>query len=162
MAKDHSNKSFARSSYEKISKATFGFSRRSSSNPKPNIPNPSLPITKPPISQTQIPIEINPTPKPEPSAPPEAKPFKKFVRFSSSSITKSEEDGRKELIANKTFSEDKYNSYIDNTKMKMRAPSNVSIGRVVSRHESFNDMFSGYINRTKLRLRTTSSVDASK
>lgn len=185
MAKDHSNKSFARSSYEKISKVTFGFTRRTSNNPK-NIPNPSLSTTDPPtmnpyVSHTPsstlhppVPGEMTSTPKPESFSPREAKPFKRFVRFSSSTIKKSEDDGGKELTANKTFSEEKYNSYINDTKMKMRAPSNVSSGvkmrapsnvssgRTISRRESINDMFAGYISRTKMRLRTTSSVDTSK
>lgn len=187
MVKDHSNKSFARSSYEKISKVTFGFSRRISQNPKTNIPNPSqsttkLPTMNPTASQTPASTFHQPvhnktisTPKPESFSPREVKPTKRFVRFSSSTIKKSED---KELTANKTFSEEKYNNYIENTKMKMRAPSNVTSGnvtneinvtgkkitggRTVSRRESFNDMFSSYINRTKLRLRTTSSVGEPK
>ncbi|MFS7975911.1 hypothetical protein Hanom_Chr10g00886181 [Helianthus anomalus] len=159
MAKDHSHKSFARSSYDKISKLTFGFSRRTSPNPKTNIPNPSTPTTKPPTMNPHPPVPT--TPKPESFSPHEAKPTKRFVRFSSSNIKKTG-GGGKELTANNTFSEEKYNSYIDNTKKKMRAPSNVSAERTVSRRESFNDMFSSYINRTKLRLRTTSSVDPSK
>ncbi|KAJ0520323.1 hypothetical protein HanRHA438_Chr10g0437331 [Helianthus annuus] len=159
MAKDHSNKSFARTSYDKISKLTFGFSRRTSPNPKTNIPNPSPPTMNP---HPPVPGEMITAPKPESFSPHEAKPTKRFVRFSSSNIKKTGGGGGKELSANNTFSEEKYNSYIDNTKKKMRAPSNVSAERTVSRRESFNDMFSSYINRTKLRLRTTSSVDPSK
>ena len=84
------------------------------------------------------------------------------MRFSSSNIKKTGDSGEKELTGNKTFSEEKYNSYIDDTKMKMRAPSSVSSGRTLSRRESINDMFSNYISRTKLRLRTTSTVGNSK
>ncbi|KAK1412541.1 hypothetical protein QVD17_33884 [Tagetes erecta] len=184
MAKDQPNKSFARSSYEKISKVTFGFTRRTSHDPK-NIPNTSLSTTNPPtmnpyVSQTPssilhppVPREMASTPKPESFSTHEAKPFKRFVRFSSSTVKKSGDDGGKELTANKTFSEEKYNSYIDDTKMKMRAPSNVSngmkmrapanvsSGRTISRRESINDMFAGYISRTKMRLRTISGVNAS-
>nr|GEU85842.1 hypothetical protein [Tanacetum cinerariifolium] len=154
MAKDQSSKSLARSSYEKISKVTFGFSRRKSHCPK-NIPNPSLSTTETatinPLVSQHVPNEAIPTPKNESFPPPEVKPTKKFVRFSSSNIRKTGDSGGKELTGNKTFSEEKYNSYIDHTKMKMRAPSNVSTGRTVSRRESFNDMFSSYISRTKMR-----------
>ncbi|KAJ9543234.1 hypothetical protein OSB04_022941 [Centaurea solstitialis] len=157
MAKDHSSKSLARTSYEKITKVTFGSFRRSSPGPKNGTPNrptsasgPTTPIPNPPPIESSRPLEG-------------PKPFKKFVRFMSSSDTKKTGDGGggKEVVGQKTFSEEKYNSYIDHTKMKMRAPSAVSGGgggRTISRRETFNDMFSGYINRTKMRLRTTSSV----
>ncbi|CAH1447445.1 unnamed protein product [Lactuca virosa] len=167
MAKDQSSKSLARSSYEKISKVTFGSLRRISHCPKnTNIPNPSLTTTDAPqipslplhqpvsgeALQNQIPCESIP--------PPVVKPTKKFVRFSSSNIKKTRDGdggaGGKELTGQTTFSEQNVNGYIDRTKMKMRAPSNVSI----SRRESFNDKFSSYISRTKFRLRTTSTVGA--
>lgn len=154
MAKDQSNKSL-------LSKVTFGLSRRISHYPK-NIPNPSLSSNnaltdKPFDSHTpQIPL-----PQPLPSEVSKVKPTKKFVRFSSSNIEKTS-GGGKDLDMQKTFSDYKYNTYIDDTKMKLRAPSNVSGGRTVSRNESFNDIFSSYISRTKLRFRTTSSVGTSK
>lgn len=170
MAKDQSSKSLARTSYEKISKVTFGFSRRISHCPKKNnTANPSQstiepPTVKPLVSHTpSVSSHQLPTPKNESLLhPPEVKPPKKLVRFLSSNIKKNGDDGGKALAGQKTFSEEKYNSYIDRTKMKMRAPSTVSGGRTLSRRESLNDMFSGYINRTKLKLRTTSSVDTSK
>ncbi|KAL4558802.1 hypothetical protein LXL04_037004 [Taraxacum kok-saghyz] len=159
MAKDQSTKSLARSSYERISKATFGsFCRKSRCPKNANIPNPSLSVAdhNPQIEslhlhQNQIPCES--------ITPPEVKPVKKFVRFSSSNLKKTKDGGdQKELTGQKTFSEENYNGYIDRTKMKMRAPSSVSGGRTVSRRESINDMFSSYISRTKFKLRTTSTV----
>ncbi|KAI3678963.1 hypothetical protein L6452_38267 [Arctium lappa] len=164
MAKDHSSKSLARSSYEKISKVTFGSFLRISRYPKNNnIPN-RPPSATGPASGEVIPASI-PVPDPTTSEsfrPLGPKPFKKFVRFSSSDVKKTDSGGGggKEIAGQKTFSEEKYNSYIDHTKMKMRAPSTVSGGgRTISRRETFNDMFSSYITRTKMRLRTTSSVD---
>lgn len=175
MAKDQSSKSRARSSYEKISKVTFGFTRRVSHTPKntnskfsmsPSDPptikplvshTPSSALYRPPVSD-----KMSQKPKNESFYPPEVKPAKKFVRFLSGTTKKSGDGGVKELSSQKTFSEDNYSRYIDNTKMKMRSPSNVTSERTVSRRESFNDMFSGYINRTKQRLRTSSTVGTSK
>ncbi|KAI3506722.1 hypothetical protein L1887_21285 [Cichorium endivia] len=159
MAKDHSNKSLARSSYERISKATFGSLLRSSHCPKNTKPpvsqTPSVALHQQPVSDKVVENEI-----PCESIPPsEVKPSKKLVRFSSSNIKKTRGGGGgKELTDQKTFSEENYNGYIESTKMKMRAPSNVTGERTVSRRESFNDMFSSYISRTKFRLRSTSSV----
>lgn len=154
MAKDQSNKSL-------LSKVTFGLSRRISHCPK-NKPNPS-PSTN---NNTNVKQFVSHTPQiplhqPVSNEVAQGKPTKKFVRFLSSNIKKPS-GGGKELDMQKTFSEDKYNSYIDDTKKKMRAPSNVSGGRTVSRRESFNDMFSGYISRTKMRLRTTSTAGTTK
>lgn len=63
-------------------------------------------------------------------------------------------------VGQKTSSEEKYNSYIDGMKMKMRCPSDVGGETAVSRCDSFNDTVSSFISRSKLKLVNTSSMGA--
>ncbi|KAI3773099.1 hypothetical protein L6452_04298 [Arctium lappa] len=130
MAKDRSIKPRAMSYYfEKIFRAAFGRSRRL---PKKNdVPNPSLSTFDYPTPQTRV------SSSPLRSATLDVKPFKHF----------NDRD-----VGQKTFSEEKYNSYIDGMKMKMRCPSDVGVETTVSRCDSFNDTVSSFISRSKLKL----------
>lgn len=140
MAKDRSNKL---SYCEKIYRAAFGRSRRL---PKKNdVPNPSLSTFDYPTPQTRV------SSSPLHSATLDPKTFKHFVRFS----LNNDRD-----VGQKTSSEEKYNSYIDGMKMKMRCPSDVGGETAVSRCDSFNDTVSSFISRSKLKLVNTSSMGA--
>ena len=133
MAKDLSNKP-PMSYCEKIYRAAFGRSRRL---PKKNdAPNPSLSTT-------------SDHPTPQTRAPFAPKPLKHFVHFSSSN----DRDG-----GLRTFSEEKYNSYIDGTKTKMRCPTDVGGETSVSRCDNFNEMVSSFISHSKVKLTNTSSM----
>ncbi|KAI3819306.1 hypothetical protein L1987_13133 [Smallanthus sonchifolius] len=120
-------------------------------------------VSQTPSSAPNRPVfrEMIPGPKTETFSTPKVKPSKKLVRFSSSVIKKSGDGGRKELTESKTSGEEKNDSYIDHTNMKMMVSSDISGGSAIFRGESFNDMFSSYVSRTKLRLRTSSSVGTS-
>lgn len=80
------------------------------------------------------------------------------MHFSSDNADNNGDSGQK------TFSEDKYSSYVEGTKMKMKmgGPSDVGGGgeTSVANGDSFNDTVSSYIGRTKLKLIARPSVSA--
>ncbi|CAH1431756.1 unnamed protein product [Lactuca virosa] len=147
MAYNHeTNKRPSKSCCEKIHEAIFGRSKRN------DVQNPSMSsndyhsTVKPHVSST-LPQSV----------PCEIKTSKHLVRFSSDNAENNGDSGQK------TFSEDKYNSYIDGTKMKMGGSSSDVVGggeTSVSSADSFNDTVSSYIDRTKLKLIARPSVSA--
>ncbi|KAL7587162.1 hypothetical protein Lser_V15G37728 [Lactuca serriola] len=148
MAYNHeSNERPSKSCCEKIHEAIFGRSKRN------DVQNPSMssndynPTVKPHVSSTlpqSVPCEIETS--------------KHLMHFSSDNADNNGDSGQK------TFSEDKYSSYIDGTKMKMKmgGPSDVVVGgeTSVASGDSFNDTVSSYIGRTKLKLIARPSVSA--
>lgn len=154
MAKNQSIQTPSRSSCEKIRKATFGRFRRVdvSVSPKPRVSYTQPMALHQPILPNEIPVEYGP--------PPEVKSVKN-VHFSSENTSKNNHGtGGKELVDQKTFGESRFDSFIDRTKLKMSAPSNVGAAKNLNRHDSFNDKVTNFIDRAKLKFRATSSMGA--
>ncbi|KAJ9543105.1 hypothetical protein OSB04_022812 [Centaurea solstitialis] len=144
MSKSQSSQSPSRISFDKIRIATFGRLLFPDRYPSKSQVSYTQPMAK------EIPIESG--------SPSKTKPAKNLVWFS---LENGDRTSGKELADQATFGEEKFDSFIGRTKMKMSAPSDIGSGRkTVSEDDSFHEKVSNFIDRAKIKMRATSSMGA--